>query len=73
MNKSYYNSRESVKEYIELAKGKVLHHLNDEELALSVKWQYEILNPNGIICHSLWKGEGTIKVPPNKYNFSINE
>ena len=38
---------------------KVLHHLTDDELKASVKRQANILNPNGIICHSFWKGEGT--------------
>lgn len=38
---------------------KVMHHLTDNELADSIKRQYEILNPNGIICHSFWKGEGS--------------
>lgn len=38
---------------------KVLHHLNDVELAASVNRQHELLNDNGIICHSFWKGEGT--------------
>ncbi|MFY0599928.1 MAG: class I SAM-dependent methyltransferase [Cyclobacteriaceae bacterium] len=36
---------------------KVLHHLSDDELKASIKRQHEILNPNGIICHSFWKGE----------------
>ena len=38
---------------------KVMYHLTDNELADSIKRQYEILNPNGIICHSFWKGEGS--------------
>ena len=38
---------------------KVLHHLRDNDLIDSVKRQYEILNSNGIICHSFWKGEGS--------------
>ena len=38
---------------------KVLHHLKDNELKDSIKRQYEILNSNGIICHSFWKGKGT--------------
>jgi len=38
---------------------KVLHHLTDNELIDSIKRQYEILNSNGIICHSFWKGEGS--------------
>lgn len=38
---------------------KVLHHLKDSELKDSIKRQSEILNANGIICHSFWKGEGS--------------
>jgi len=38
---------------------KVLHHLKDNELIDSIKRQYDVLNPNGIICHSFWKGEGS--------------
>jgi SAM-dependent methyltransferase len=38
---------------------KVMHHLNNNELAQSIKKQSDILNPNGIICHSFWKGEGS--------------
>ena len=38
---------------------KVLHHLRDDELIDSAKRQNEILNSNGIICHSYWKGEGS--------------
>lgn len=38
---------------------KVLHHLKDNELIDSTKKQFDVLNPNGIICHSFWKGKGT--------------
>ncbi|MBT8305631.1 MAG: class I SAM-dependent methyltransferase [Maribacter sp.] len=38
---------------------KVMHHLNDNDLMDSVKRQYGILNPKGIVCHSFWKGEGS--------------
>ncbi|MBT3423218.1 MAG: class I SAM-dependent methyltransferase [Bacteroidetes bacterium] len=38
---------------------KVIHHLTDNELIDSVKRQYEILNSDGIVCHSFWKGEGS--------------
>ena len=38
---------------------KVLHHLKDDELMDSVIRQYDILNPNGIVCHSFWKGKGS--------------
>jgi SAM-dependent methyltransferase len=38
---------------------KVLHHLRDNELIDSIQRQYEILNNEGIICHSFWKGKGS--------------
>lgn len=38
---------------------KVLHHLKLSELTNSIKRQSEILNENGIICLSFWKGEGS--------------
>jgi trans-aconitate methyltransferase len=38
---------------------KVLHHLKDNEIVGSVKRQSDILNPNGVVCHSFWKGEGS--------------
>ncbi len=38
---------------------KVLHHLNDQELKESIIRQKDILNDNGIICHSFWKGKGS--------------
>jgi len=36
---------------------KVLHHLKDKDLKQSIKRQAEILNPQGIICHSFWEGK----------------
>jgi trans-aconitate methyltransferase len=38
---------------------KVLHHLTDSELTHSIKRQHEMLNANGVVCHSFWKGEGS--------------
>ena len=38
---------------------KVMHHLKDKELVDSIKRQHEILNHDGVICHSFWKGEGS--------------
>lgn len=38
---------------------KVLHHLTDDELKNSIQRQFDVLNSNGIICHSFWKGEGS--------------
>lgn len=37
---------------------KVLQHLNDDELKRSILRQVDLLNTNGIVCHSFWKGEG---------------
>jgi trans-aconitate methyltransferase len=37
---------------------KVLHHLTDQQLKQSIQRQRNILNANGIICHSFWAGEG---------------
>lgn len=38
---------------------KVLHHLKDSELRASIKRQCELLEPEGVVCHSFWKGEGS--------------
>ncbi|WP_316504790.1 class I SAM-dependent methyltransferase [Nitrosopumilus sp.] len=38
---------------------KVLHHLTKEELKKSLSRQKEILNQNGILFHSFWKGTKT--------------
>ena len=42
-----------------LYSNKVMHHFNNNELTDSIKRQYQILNTDGIICHSFWKGEGS--------------
>ena len=49
----------SDKKFDGIYSNKVLHHLKETELIDSIKRQYEILNSNGIICHSFWKGEGS--------------
>jgi len=36
---------------------KVLHHLEDHALEESVKRQYEILLPGGVVCHTFWHGQ----------------
>lgn len=38
---------------------KVLHHLEDEALQNSVLRQYNVLKPQGIICHTFWHGKDT--------------
>jgi trans-aconitate methyltransferase len=35
---------------------KVLHHLTKEDLAKSLQRQKDVLNSNGIVFHSFWKG-----------------
>ncbi|MGI9551314.1 MAG: class I SAM-dependent methyltransferase [Aurantibacter sp.] len=50
---------ETDKKFDGIYSNKVLHHLKDSELIDSVKRQYGILNSQGIICHSFWKGEGS--------------
>ncbi len=37
---------------------KVLHHLNGDELSLSLERQHELLDDGGHVMHSFWKGEG---------------
>ena len=36
---------------------KVLHHVTREDLKKSFQRQKEILNPNGVVFHSLWRGD----------------
>lgn len=50
---------ETTEKFDGLYSNKVMHHLEDIELKASIKRQKEILNSNGIICHSFWKGEGS--------------
>ena len=52
-------SLETDKKFDGIYSNKVLHHLKDKELIDSTKRQFEILQPNGIICHSFWRGEGS--------------
>ena len=37
---------------------KVLHHLSNEELMGSIERQFALLNINGLLCHSFWRGSG---------------
>lgn len=38
---------------------KVMHHLSDSDLKVSLKRQSEILHSQGLVCHSYWKGKGS--------------
>ncbi len=50
---------ETDKQFDGIYSNKVLHHLNDKELSASIEHQFDILNSEGIICHSFWDGEGS--------------
>lgn len=50
---------ESNQQFDGIYSNKVLHHLTNDEIADSIERQHEILNTNGIICHSFWMGEGS--------------
>ena len=45
------------KKYICIYSNKVLHHLTEDELSLSLAQQANILTKDGIIAHSFWLGE----------------
>jgi len=50
---------ESDQQFDAIYSNKVMHHLKNDEIKASIQRQYELLNHNGIICHSFWKGEGS--------------
>ena len=52
---------------------KVLHHLSKSELALSLRRQHAVLPPNGILLHSLWRGEGYEEVGNEVYQFYLED
>lgn len=52
---------------------KVLQHLSDEEVRKSILRQVDLLNANGIICHSFWKGEGDEIFKGLLVNYQTNE
>lgn len=52
---------------------KVLQHLTDEEMIKSVKRQYDILEPEGIVAHSFWKGEGSEVFKGMFVNYHLEE
>ncbi len=46
------------KKFDAIYSNKVLQHLTNDGLKNSISRQKDILKPEGIICHSFWKGEG---------------
>lgn len=51
------SSLETVLRFDCIYSNKVLHHLEDKALEISITRQFKILNPGGIVCHTFWKGE----------------
>lgn len=47
------------KQFGAIYSNKVLHHLTDEQLVNSIKRQGELLEENGLVCHSFWKGNSS--------------
>jgi len=45
------------RKYDGIYSNKVLHHLEDQSLKDSVKRQFNILRPGGIVCHTFWHGK----------------
>ncbi len=50
---------ETTRSFDGIFSNKVMHHLTDDELASSAERQHDILNEDGVICHSFWKGDGS--------------
>ena len=40
---------------------KVIHYLSPDRLEKSFRRQHEVLNPGGILCHTLWYGDKQIE------------
>lgn len=52
---------------------KVMHHLKDDEIKASIQRQFELLHDDGMICHSLWKGEGSEVFKGMFVNYHTND
>lgn len=52
---------------------KVLQHLTNKDLKNSIQRQFDILNSNGIVCHSFWKGEGDEEFNGLLVNYQTNK
>ena len=51
-------SLDTTRKFQGLYSNKVLHHLHEKELKESILRQADLLESDGVICHSFWKGEG---------------
>lgn len=52
---------------------KVLHHLLPEQLELSFRKQYDILNDGGILFHTMWKGDNKVTKSNRIHDIAYNE
>ena len=52
---------------------KVLQHLTVKELKSSIENQYQIVNDDGIVAHSFWKGEGCDTMGGIIHNYHTSE
>lgn len=52
---------------------KVLQHLSDEEVEITLEKQYQLLNNKGIIAHSFWKGKGCDTMEGIIHNYHTTE
>lgn len=52
---------------------KVLQHLSNEQLEMSIESQLGRLNPKGIVCHSFWKGEGSESFEGSLVNYQTKD
>lgn len=48
---------------------KVLHHLNDEELATSIARQADVLNAGGLVMHAFWYGGRTEEIAGMSFHY----
>ncbi|MEZ5345280.1 MAG: class I SAM-dependent methyltransferase [Pyrinomonadaceae bacterium] len=53
---------------------KVLHHLSRNDLALSITRQHQMLNNNGLLFHTFWKGNNETEFMDLRFvHYSISE
>jgi SAM-dependent methyltransferase len=48
---------------------KVLHYLPGEKLKISLNRQHDVLNPGGILCHTLWYGDKEIEAKGMRFYY----
>lgn len=48
---------------------KVLHHLSQEDLIISLGRQADLLNEGGLLCHTFWYGDKEIEVKGMKFRY----